>query len=303
MSDLFDWIENKSGTPGDETKELAVLFERSRVNLPEPPPLEASWADLRNRMAAADLAAPPRRSLLARLIGWPALSVVAVAILAFVWLRPAAAVVYAVERGQRFNAYVLQDQSTVTIKSDSEVKLDPGFNHGHRHVTLQGEAFFEIEKGKAPFVITAGSSRIEVVGTKFFVYARDGIVRLDVAEGIVAFSSTIGGETRVVRVHAGESSAITGGDHPQAPKPNAMKDKKPEWMRDLFTFDDVPLEEICKALERRFDVVIKIEDPKLRALALKGTLATESLEDTMKALVEMAECHFHRDSTGAYVLQ
>lgn len=300
MSDLFDWIENKSGKPGDEIEKLAVLFERSRVNLPDAPPLEVGWADLRNRMAAADLAAPPSRPFWARLVGWPALTVLAMAVLLFVWLRPAADVTLTVERGQRFSAFVLKDQSTVTVKSDSNLKLDSDFNRGNRLVTLEGEAYFEIEKGKAPFVIKAGSSRIEVVGTKFFVYARDGVVRLDVTEGIVAFSNQAGGAQRV---HAGESSAIVGDDLPQAPKPNGLKDKAPEWMRDRFTFDDVPLEEICKALERRFDITIKIDDPKLRSLALKGTLATESLDDTMKALVAMAECHFHRDETGAYVLK
>ncbi|PHZ83572.1 FecR family protein [Paremcibacter congregatus] len=80
---------------------------------------------------------------------------------------------------------VLPDGSRVTLGAKSMIRTD--FTDTERRVTLaQGEAFFAVEKDPArPFIVTAGDTRVRVVGTKFDMRHGVGEVKVTVLEGIV----------------------------------------------------------------------------------------------------------------------
>jgi len=213
--------------------------------------------------------------------------------------RPA----FSAERGIGQKLVTLDDASVVTMNAGSRLTLSHAFNKNNRNVYLEGEAYFEVEKGAAPFVISAGEAVVKVVGTKFNVYARDGQVRLDVTEGVVELSTTIAGHQEVVRLHAGESSIVEDGKAPKAPEPNQLKDEKPLWMKDFFDFEAVPLKEVCKVLERRFDITILFASPDLDNELVEGSLTTNDLDATMNALVDLAGCTYRVTKDGVYMLE
>lgn len=293
MSEFMNWLENQDNTD-PEKREMAALWEASRIQTPEPPATHEMWADLRMRIAATEAIVKP--SWFARFFQTP-LPALATTVVLFVgaWitysqLSPS----YLAERGIRSKVVTLDDKSAVTLSAESKLALSMGFNKKNRKVRLDGEAYFEVEKGEKPFVITAGNATIEVVGTKFNVFARNGVVRLDVTEGVVEFSTLRGNKRQTVTLHAGESSVAFGDEHPEEPAPNGLKDQQPSWMKDILQYNDTPMGEVCDALERRFDITIEIQTPEQRAQAVTGIIVTKTTKEAMDSLAFLLNCTYEK---------
>lgn len=304
MSESFKWLENRKTEPEQELGDMAQIWEASRLDLPEPPPTNEMWADLRTRMAEADLNAAPKIGFLSRLFGNPILAFAMVLVLSLgSWygLRHLTRPSFAANRGIGQKLVTLDDTSTVTMHAASRLILSHDFNSENRNVYLKGEAFFEVEKGDKPFIIHAGPASIQVVGTKFNVYARDGVVRLDVTEGKVDFSTIVNGERKVERLIAGQSSVVEDGQAPKPPKPNELEGEKPLWMNDLYDVEGITLEAACKVLERRFDVKIKFDD-ELGSKPQGGTLILKDLELALESLCLNNGCKFRKVS-DVYILE
>ncbi|MCW1735454.1 FecR family protein [Anaerorudis cellulosivorans] len=154
---------------------------------------------------------------------------------------------------------VLPDGSTVWLNSGSVLKYNGAFNIKDREVLLaEGEAFFDVAKNKAKrFRVNIGNLFVDVHGTSFNVknYKEDNIQEITVSEGRVAITDK-----------KKELGLLTRGDR-------AVLDKKtrrlsfgsgdPEaissWRNDELKFDNTPLSEVVKYLERWYGVNIEVE--------------------------------------------
>lgn len=69
--------------------------------------------------------------------------------------------------------FILPDGTDVTLNHDSRLSFSDSFDKKERKVYLEGEAYFDVTKNKEKkFVVEMGSTKIEVLGTKFNVSAR-----------------------------------------------------------------------------------------------------------------------------------
>lgn len=154
---------------------------------------------------------------------------------------------------------VLPDGSTVWLNSGSVLKYNGTFNVKDREVLLaEGEAFFDVAKNKSKrFRVNIGNLFVDVHGTAFNVknYKEDNIQEITVSEGRVAITD-----------NKKELGLLTRGDR-------AVLDKKaqrlsfgkgdPEaissWINDELKFDNTPLSEVVKYLERWYGVNIEVE--------------------------------------------
>ena len=79
----------------------------------------------------------------------------------------------------------LPDKSEVILGAVSRLKYDKEtYNQGDRLLRLEGEAFFEVEKG-APFIIECKEGRVEVLGTSFNVHSRNKRLTVSCRSGMV----------------------------------------------------------------------------------------------------------------------
>jgi transmembrane sensor len=84
----------------------------------------------------------------------------------------------------------LPDGTQVDLGPLSKLTFENDFLDGKRMVTLSGEAFFDVTSDPDhPFTVVAGSAKIRVTGTKFFVNAtpRSDEVEVTVRSGKVLF--------------------------------------------------------------------------------------------------------------------
>lgn len=76
-----------------------------------------------------------------------------------------------IPRGYTYRV-ALADGSVVTLNAGSELRFPVEFLDSIREVEFKGEAYFEVAKGKKPFVVKAGETQVRVYGTRFnFLYS------------------------------------------------------------------------------------------------------------------------------------
>src|SRR5690606_15179134 len=85
----------------------------------------------------------------------------------------------------------LGDGTTVWLNSASTLKYPLGFNGAAREVELTGEAYFDVQKQKKPFIVKSKMQSIEVLGTQFNVnaYPDEKETQTTLVKGSVAVSA------------------------------------------------------------------------------------------------------------------
>lgn len=156
----------------------------------------------------------------------------------------------------------LPDGSTVALNSGSELSYSRLFSLLGREVALNGEAFFEVQKGSLPFEVRANNSVVRVTGTRFNVrsWQEDpgSETEVTVTEGSVLFYPESRQE-RSVAIQPGEMSRWTYGLAAPTSPDSAALERALAWRSQSFVFSKKPLEVILREMERRFDITITLE--------------------------------------------
>lgn len=167
-----------------------------------------------------------------------------------------------VPKGQRV-AVTLSDGSKAWLNSDSRLTYPSQFSDDERRVTLEGEGYFEVSKNaKKPFIIHSSELNVKVLGTKFNmkVYKGEGS-SVVLKEGKVEVSAD--SLNQKVILHPNEKASYSKKGGLQLLK-NADAASSESWRMGEMAFTGEPLINIVKALERKFDTNILINDAELK---------------------------------------
>lgn len=180
----------------------------------------------------------------------------------------------------------LTDGSQVVLGAASTLRLAEGFGTSAREVFLEGQAFLRVRHDSTrPFVVNAGGTRAIDLGTAFEVRAYPNeAVRVAVTEGVVEVRSDTG---------ATDGTVLQPGDVAEVPTTGETVVKRRQnverllgWTRGELVFDDTPLSDVARELERWFDVQVRIEDPALRSVRWNVSLPISESLDTILKLIE-----------------
>lgn len=155
----------------------------------------------------------------------------------------------------------LPDGSTVELNSGSTLRYNRLFAFTNRDITLNGEAYFSVEKGDEAFIVEANDSNTEVTGTEFNIrsWADDptGETTVTVTEGHVKFYPAED-SSKMVSLRAGQSSRLSS-ELSSPAQPEASLDENLAWRENRLVFQETPLIVILHDLERSFDVEIELD--------------------------------------------
>lgn len=161
----------------------------------------------------------------------------------------------------------LPDGSMVWLNADTELGfVADEFGQSNREVTLRGEAFFDVEKGKQPFVVITDGQRVEALGTRFNIksYRNETTTTTTLVSGRVRVSAqgTWGTDSEVVlnpqeQALLDESGLITQrvGDGSDV-----------AWVKGIFDFTGKDVQEVMRQLERWYDLEVSYagEPPNMK---------------------------------------
>ncbi|HWL00457.1 MAG TPA: FecR family protein, partial [Parapedobacter sp.] len=219
--------------------------------------------------------------------------------------HPSGFVEYIAEKGIK-KQITLPDGSTAWLNSGSRISYPANFGSGKtRPVRLEGEAFFDVVKNKnKPFTIATDKITIKVLGTSFNVKAYPeeaetettlitGEIELSVNERpsekilmkpnekvavISAPKATdgTGSESKQLTVTIGSVSKVLVADKEYI--------KEASWKDNKLIFRNEPFNELLVKLERWYGVDFTLENNEIGNYRFNGTIARESLTQTLDAL-------------------
>ena len=190
---------------------------------------------------------------------------------------------YSTQKGTTLTV-TLPDNSTVQLNAESSVSYPSSFNKESRMVSLEGEAYFEVKNGTLPFIVQYEQIAVQVVGTKFNVYAREQNIEVSVNEGVVKIGNDIDeGSYREVILTEGQIITFDKDEQPGTPQ-MFSNTQIPGWIHGKFIFDQVNLGDVCKEIERKFDVEIDLASTDLGTITVTGVMEADNLSDVLATI-------------------
>ncbi|MGS2739628.1 FecR family protein [Sinomicrobium sp. M5D2P17] len=179
----------------------------------------------------------------------------------------------------------LPDGTVVKLNSDSKLSFPEEFRGDTREVTLEGEAFFEVQRNeKMPFLVKTGALTTRVLGTSFNIkaYKDEGEIAVSVATGKVEVSrKEAGKKEKDLLVLTPNEQALYKAKEKSLVKQEVNTADIAGW-KDGVLFFERPLGEVVKILERWYGVEIQINNPELANCIIRGKHKKETLLNVLK---------------------
>jgi len=191
---------------------------------------------------------------------------------------------------------VLPDKSKVWLNATSSLRYPTAFNDSVREVELIGEAYFEVAKNKSmPFIVKAGETKVEVLGTHFNVmaYPDEKTTRTTLLEGSVIVSDHKGKQ----KMKPGQE-AITGNGPRLA---EADLQAAVAWKQGFFHFDNAGIEIVMRQLMRWYDVEVVYENGVVPGIHFSGIISRNSPVEQVITMINTSG-NLHMEIEGRKVL-
>jgi transmembrane sensor len=152
----------------------------------------------------------------------------------------------------------LPDGTEVWLNRNSVLRYPKSFGSRERLVYIDGEAFFKVAKTGSRFKVDAGSTTVQVLGTRFNVnnYKGDSLAQVVVEEGRVLFSEK-SRKRNNVNLTAGDIGTFRG-LHVPITRKAAANHNASAWVSQKLTFNNASLTEVKRDIEHYFSIKMVI---------------------------------------------
>ena len=174
---------------------------------------------------------------------------------------------------------VLPDGSALALNAETSVKYYPMWWRFKRDIKLEGEAYFEVVKGKS-FVVESNLASTAVIGTSFNILSRDDRYEVVCLTGKVAVFTP--GNASEAFLSPNQKAVL---DNSGKLKTDADIEAEQSilWTNDEFFFTSVPLELVFEEIERQFGIIITFKTDD--RLTYTGNFSRNQDIDTILDLV------------------
>ena len=195
-----------------------------------------------------------------------------------------------VPAGQRMSV-TLSDGTQVQLNGNSRIEYPVIFSRKQRNVKLSGEAFFEVTHDeKHPFIVETFASKVEVLGTRFNVYADEASEHFSTALVDGKVRVTTNDETAEQVVLAPDEMVRFVNNHLVVTKVDA--ENLISWTEGYINLADTDFESLMHRFENVYGVKIVIERETMPEIGYKSgkIRVSEGVNFALKLLQH--ECKF-----------
>lgn len=258
---------------------------------------EEVWMELEKKIEAEDKA---EVKSVVRTIGQGWIRVAAAAV--FVLLAGISAIItlYSktidVPAGMHSEVY-LPDKSLVKLNAQSTLKYKPLAWRFSRTLKFEGEAYFEIEKGKQLEVIS-GKGKTVVLGTTFNIYSRSNEYQVTCFSGRVKVQESEGRKEVILNP---DQMAFLGIDGILTIESVIDSEQTLSWLNNKFSFTSVPLGNVFEEIGRQYGVMIEV--PAGIDKIYTGTFMKDSsVENVLNLVCRPFDLSFSRKADNGYII-
>lgn len=178
----------------------------------------------------------------------------------------------------------LPDGSEVILNSATTLKTPSCFEKGKRVVELDGEGYFKVKSNKdwPMYIRTKKGIIVKVTGTEFNLssYENDNDLKLTLVSGKVSLMDDNQDKEITVRekeeiIIPNKSSIASVGRKLADMRLNTS------WKDGYLVFDNTPIDEVIKKMERWYGVTINIKDSNVKKNVFTASFNSESLRQVL----------------------
>jgi len=181
----------------------------------------------------------------------------------------------------------LPDGSEVILNSASTLTSPAQFENGKRVVKLEGEGYFKVESNPdwPMYVKTTRGLTVKVTGTEFNLstYNDDAAIKLTLVRGKVSLLD----EKNETEIAVRENEEIVVGAKAKLEQParkTADLRLNTSWKDGYLVFDNTPIREVIKKMERWYGVEISVADARVMNNTFTASFRSESLQQVLTLL-------------------
>lgn len=174
----------------------------------------------------------------------------------------------------------LPDQSKVILNAQTSLSYKPYWWFAQRAVKLEGEAYFEVTKGKK-FEVISENAKTTVLGTSFNIFAREKQYFVTCFSGKVEVSS-LRSENCKIRIKKGQQVFLKNDSILNAQGNFSVKEVN-AWIENKFAFENQSINEVFAEIERQFGIQIHV--PKDLQMHYSGNFEKTEMPETTLNIV------------------
>lgn len=247
--------QEKDFAPLEQVWEQAGTFRYS-----EEEENDSAWARMQDRMNAAPVlqVSHVRRNVWFAAVAAAVLLLISGGIFVVYKQMNEVELQAAIERSTGTNeiaTLTLNDGTVIVMNASTKISVPAGFGTTHRHLSLTGQADFEVARNeKLPFEVKTGSATTRVLGTGFDISAYPGeAVLIQVKHGKVEF----GTEQQHVTLLKGNGARLQDGT---ALSTFDVSGKPGGWKTGELIFDKARLSDIALQLQHKYGRKLKYDE-------------------------------------------
>lgn len=197
----------------------------------------------------------------------------------------------------------LKDGTKIWMNPGTKLAYDPqGFGDTARQVSITGEAYFNVAHDKArPFRVKAGGITTTVLGTTFNVeaYTNEQDVRVMLVTGHVRINSATG----TAILFPGQMLKYSHHNKTMKISLVDVSDKQELYTSGKLVFENLPLNDVLKRLERVFNVKISAVDTNiLTNKRISGAYFRDNPETALNRILFIHGLHYNKKGEDKYVI-
>lgn len=212
---------------------------------------------------------------------------------------------------------LLPDQSVATIAPGTKIQYEKNFSGTERRVRLSGNGFFKVKKNTSqPFIVESGQITTTALGTSFRVVEHKEGVTVKLYTGKVVINKI--GSTKkwsgpvyllpgtAMTFSTKENKTTVFGFTPEQDKRSTIGKKETKQQILLATieemnFDNTPLEQVLKAIEKRYAVMIGYDQQHISGRYFTGkVLPTDSIEVILRVIGNINDLSIRREAENRF---
>lgn len=194
---------------------------------------------------------------------------------------------YTTNRGIK-GVVTLPDGSRVRLNSDSYIKCPSKFGSKSRNIEFSGEGFFEVVKNPAvPMIINLGHGiSVKVTGTTFNLssYKNDKNISALLLSGKITIVKQQPLVNKEIEVKPNEMVLVQKSDRTVDLTTPKTTFSTLAWKDGWLVFDETPMKEVIKKLERWHGVRIIVKDSDLLDKQFTGKFKEESISQILEMM-------------------
>lgn len=194
---------------------------------------------------------------------------------------------------------LLPDGTKIWLNQHSEIDYPKGLaTLATREVSLTGEAFFDVKHDdKKPFIIHAGETETQVLGTSFNINANEKKVKVAVITGKVSFKKT-GAKNNLFLLPGDEGIYDSKGIITKVEYNNT---NFLFWKNQTLVFENEKLEMVFHELEKSYQVKFKVNDENLLNQKITTSFKSASIQEVIIILETLLDLKI-TPSGDAYIV-